>query len=61
MIKETINELNRAMANNEISFDCVRNILAQLSKLTGKKYGILKRRVTIKHGNGHCSDAFVNA
>ena len=61
MIKEMIDELNRAMANDEVSFDCVRNILAQLEKLTGKKYGILKRRVTIEYGNGRCGDAWVNS
>ena len=61
MIKEMISELNRAMYDNEISFDCAKNILEQLSKLTGKKYGILKRRVTIENADGTCSDAFVNS
>ena len=60
MIKEMIGELNRAMATAEISFECVRNILKQLSKLTGKEYGILNRRVTIEHGDGHYNDAYVN-
>ena len=61
MIKEMIGELNRAMHENEISFECVRNILEQLSKLTGKEYGILNRRVTIKNADGSCNDAFVNS
>ena len=61
MIKEMIKELNRAMHNNEISFDCAENILKQLSKLTGKEYGILNRRVTIKNTDGTCNDAFINS
>lgn len=61
MIKEMINELNRAMNNDEISFECAENLLEQLSKLTGKKYGILRRRVTIELSDGHYSDAWVNS
>jgi hypothetical protein len=61
MIKEMIKELNRAMHSEEISFSCARNILEQLSKLTGKKYGILNRRVTIECDNGHRKDAWVNS
>jgi hypothetical protein len=61
MIKEMINELNRAMYEEEISFDCARNLLEQLSKLTGKKYGILKRRVIIENADGTFNDAFVNS
>jgi hypothetical protein len=61
MIKEMINELNRAMHENELSFDCARTILEQLSKLTGKEYGILNRRVIIKNADGTCNDAFVNS
>ena len=61
MIKEMISELNRAMYENEISFDCVENLLEQLSKLTGKKYGILHRRVTVYSENGAVNDAWATA
>lgn len=61
MIKEMISELNRAMYENEISFDCAQNLLKQLSKLTGKKYGILNRRVTVYIEPGVISDAWATA
>ena len=61
MIKEMINEMNRAMYEGTISFNTVKNLCAQLSKLTGKKYGINNRRVTIILDNGHIEDAFVNS
>ena len=60
MIKEMINELNRAMYAGEISFDCVHNILNQLSKLTGLEYCIINRRVAFKKGK-EFHDAYVNA
>lgn len=60
MIKEMIGELNRAMYENEITFGCVRTILEQLSKLTGKEYTLLNRRVVIKNADGTCNDAYVN-
>ena len=46
MIKEMINELNEAMYEGKIDFEVVKNLLAQLSKLTGLEYGILNKRVT---------------
>lgn len=60
MIKEMINELNNAMYNNEITFDCVTNLLKQLSKLTGKEYKILSKRVVYVENNKFY-DAWVNA
>ena len=55
-----IGELNRAMAEYEISFDCVRNILKQLSKLTGKEYSIINRRVVYRDSlDKHLHDAYV--
>jgi hypothetical protein len=60
MIKELIDELNNAMYDKEISFNCVRKLLAQISKLTGKKYGILNKRVTV-FVDGVEHDAWVNA
>ena len=60
MIKEMINEMNKAMQEGTISFDTVKNLCEQLSKLTGKKYGILNRRVTIEYGS-HRQDAYINS
>ena len=60
MIKEMINELNRALAESEITFNCVTNLLEQLSKLTGKEYKILARRVVYVENN-KLHDAWVNA
>ena len=52
MIKEMIKELNRAMDNNEISIECVQNLLQQLSKMTGKEYCIIRKRVCYKDTDG---------
>lgn len=60
MIKEMIKEMNRAMRNNEISFDCVENLLKQLQTLTGLDYCIVNKRVAYRE-NGNIYDAWVNA
>lgn len=60
MIKEMIKEMNRAMSNNEISFDCVENLLKQLQTLTGLDYCIINNRVVYRE-NGTFHDAWVNA
>ena len=60
MIKEMIKELNIAMHNGSISFDVVKKLCEQLSKLTGKNYSIINRRVVyIEYGKYH--DAWANA
>ncbi len=59
MIKGMIKTLNVAMYAGEISFDCVRDLLAQLSKLTGKEYDIVNRRVIVKDEYGKIHDAYV--
>ena len=59
MIKGMIHTLNEAMYAGEISFDCVRALLEQLSKLTGKEYTIVNRRVIVKDEYGKIHDAYV--
>ena len=54
-----INTLNVAMYSGEISFDCVRDLLRHLSKLTGKEYDIVNRRVIVKDEYGKIHDAYV--
>jgi hypothetical protein len=60
MIKEMISVMNEAMYKGDITFDTVTKLCAELSKLTGKKYSILNKRVVIDLGNGHYKDAWVN-
>lgn len=52
-----IKEINRALGNEEISFNCAKNIMTQLSRLTGIKYTILNKRVCFKK-NGKFYDAY---
>ena len=61
MIKEMIEEMNRAMHNGEISFDCVERLMKQISKLTGLDYCIINKRVAYKDTDGKFHDALVNA
>lgn len=61
MIKETISELNKAMYDGNITFEVVRKLCEQLSKLTGLKYGILNKRVIVEYPDGRFEDAWVNA
>lgn len=61
MIKEMINEMNKAMYDGSITFEVVRNLCNQLSKLTGKQYGILNKRVVVEYADGRTIDAWVNA
>lgn len=61
MIKGMINELNSAMYDGTITFDVVKNLCNQLSKLTGREYSILNRRVVVKYPDGRCEDAWANA
>lgn len=60
MIKSIIEELNNAMMSKEITIDCAERILNHLSTLTGKKYGILNKRVIYIESDG-IHDAWVNA
>lgn len=60
MIKEMIKELNNAMYDGEITFDCAKRLLKQLSTLTGKDYCIISKRVCYKAEDGF-HDAWVNA
>ena len=48
MIKEMINELNKAMYDGKITFDVVESLCNQLSKLTGKDYRIINKRFCYK-------------
>ena len=60
MIKEMIGTINYALCNDEMTFDCARELLKSLSKLTGKEYMIIKRRVAFKE-DGKIHDAWVYA
>lgn len=61
MIKEMISEMNRAMYNGEMSFECAKNLLKQLSKITGKDYDILNNKRVVYWEYNECHDAWVNA
>ena len=58
--KERISEMNKAMYDGDITFNVVKNLCDQLSKLTGHKYGILNKRVII-FADGSFKDAWANS
>lgn len=60
MIKEMIKELNKAMYEGNITLKVVQNLCEQLSKLTGKDYCIINKRVCYKAEDGF-HDAWANA
>lgn len=60
MIKNMISIINHGMYNNELSIECAKMLIEELSALTGKKYSILRKRVVYKE-NGQFHDAWANA
>lgn len=60
MIKNIISELNHSLKSGEISIECTERLLNHLSILTGKKYGILNKRVVYFEVDG-MHDAWANA
>ena len=61
MIKEMIGTINYALCEDEMTIECAYALLKSLSKLTGKKYEILHRRVAFKGDDGLLHDAWVYA
>ena len=60
MIKEMLQTINHAMFNGEMSIECAKMLLKSISVMTGKEYGILRKRVVYKE-NGQFHDAWANA
>lgn len=60
MIKEMLETINHALADDKMTIDCAEKLLDSISKLTGKQYSILRLRVVYKE-NGAFRDAWANA
>lgn len=60
MIKNMLLTINHAMINGDMSIECAKMLLKEISIITGKKYIIIRKRVAYEE-NGHFHDAWANA
>ena len=61
MIKDMIKVINEALFNNEMTIDAALQLLQQLSRVSGKTYGVNARRVVVYDEENKMHDAYVNA